>query len=90
MISSAIIKCGSTNVDTRRLDPRGHDLFRRKLLIEAMRTLGTIRDTYDAYPTVGGDRTMNGAALIQRADTLEAKLEIDAINWERANPLVSG
>ena len=90
MISSAIVKTGSTEVDTRKLDPRGHDFFRRKLMIEAMRTLGTIRETYDAYPTVGGDRTMNGGSLLQRADQLEQKLEIDALNWERATPLISG
>lgn len=90
MISNAVIKAGTTNVDTRKLDPRGHEFFRRKLLIEAMRTLGNIRDTYDAYPTVGGDRTMNGASLIQRADQLEQRLEVDVLNWERATPLISG
>jgi len=90
MIANAVIKAGTTDVDTRRLDPRGHDLFRRKMLIEALRTLGTIRDTYDAYPTVGGDRTMNGSALLQRADNLETKLEQDVILWERATPLISG
>lgn len=90
MISNAVIKAGAVNVDTRRLDPRGHDFFRRKLFIEASRTLGNIRDTYDAYPTVGGDRTMNGAALLQRADQLEAQLEKDVILWERATPLISG
>lgn len=90
MISNAIIKSGSSEVDTRKLDPRHHDLYRRKLLLEAMRTLGTIRETYDAYPTLGGDRTMNGGSLLQRADQLEQKLEIDAINWERATPLISG
>ena len=90
MIASAIIKVGSTDVDTRRLDPRGHELFRRKLMIEAMRTLGVIRETYDAYPTVGGDRTMNGGSLLQRADQMETQIERDAINWERATPLISG
>ena len=90
MIANAIVKAGSTEVDTRRLDPRAHDFFRRKLLIEAMRTLGTIRETYDAYPTVGGDRTMNGGSLLQRADQLEVKLEQDALNWERATPIISG
>lgn len=90
MISNAIIKAGSADIQTEKLDPRSGEFFRRKLLIEAMRTLGNIRDTYDAYPTVGGERTMNGGALIQRADTMAAKLEIDVINWERATPIISG
>jgi hypothetical protein len=90
MISNAIVKAGSSEVDVRKLDPRYHDYFRRRLLIEAMYTLGNIRETYDAYPTVGGDRTMNGAALIQRADAMAQKLEQDALNWERATPLISG
>ena len=90
MIANAVIKAGTSDVDTRKLDPRGHDYFRRKLMIEAMRTLGTIRETYDAYPTVGGDRTMNGGSLLNRADQLETKLEVDVINWERACPLISG
>lgn len=88
--TNAILKVGSSDVDTRRLDPRHHDFFRRKLMIEAMRTLGMIRDTYDAYPTMGGDRTMNGGALLQRADQLEQKLEQDVIAWERACPIISG
>lgn len=90
MISNAIVKAGSSDIDTRKLDPRQHDYFRRKLLIEAMRTLGSIRDTYDAYPTLGGDRTMNGGALIQKADQLESKLEQDVLNWERAVPFIVG
>ena len=90
MIASAIIKTGSSDVRPEQLDPRFSDYYRRRLLIEAMRTLGTIRDTYDAYPTVGGERTMNGGALLQRADQLEAKLETDTINWERATPIISG
>jgi len=90
MISSAILKVGSSEIDTKRLDPRYHDYFRRKLLLEATKTLGNIRETYDAYPTVGGDRTMNGGALLQRADRMEATLEKDVLNWERATPLISG
>jgi len=90
MIANAIIKAGSSDVDTRQLDPRGHDFFRRKLLIEAQKTLGGIRETYDSYPTVGGERSMNGAALIQRAQTDEAKLEQDVINWERPTPFIVG
>ena len=90
MIAMALLKCGSTDIDTRKLDPRAHEFFRRKLLIEAMNTLGNIRDTFDAYPTVGGDRTMNGSSLLQRAAQLEEKLERDVLSWERATPLISG
>jgi hypothetical protein len=90
LVANAIIKAGSARIVTEQLDPRPSDFYRRKLLIEAMRTLGQIRDTYDAYPTVGGERTMNGGALIQRADQLEGKLEQDVINHERSCPIISG
>lgn len=90
MTANAILKAGTANVMPEQLDPRKSDFYRRKLLIEAMRTLGAIRDTYDAYPTVGGERSMNGGALLQRADQLEQKLEQDVINHERSTPLISG
>jgi hypothetical protein len=90
LVSNAIIKAGSARIVTEQLDPRPSDFYRRKLLIEAMRTLGQVRDTYDAYPTVGGERSMNGGALIQRADQLETKLEQDVINHERSTPIISG
>ena len=90
MQANALLKAGSATIFTEQLDPRKSDFYRRKLMIEAMRTLGHIRDTYDAYPTVGGERSMNGGALLQRADTLETKLEVDVINHERATPIISG
>ena len=90
MIANALIKAGSSDVRTEELDPRKSDLYRRKLHIEALRTLGQIRDTYDAYPTVGGERTMNGGALIQKADILERQLEQDVLNWEYAVPIIIG
>jgi hypothetical protein len=90
LVANAIIKAGSATIVTEQLDPRPGDFYRRKLLIEAMRTLGQIRDTYDAYPTVGGERSMNGGALIQRADQLETKLEQDVINHERSSPMIVG
>jgi hypothetical protein len=90
MVANALLKAGSATIVTEQLDPRKGDFYRRKLLIEATRTLGQIRDTYDAYPTLGGDRSMNGGALLQRADNLEQKLEQDVINHERATPIISG
>jgi len=90
MQSNALLKVFSANIDTKQLDPRGHDYFRRKLLIEAQATLGNIRETYDTYTTLGGDRSMNGAALISRAETQAEKLERDVLNWERAVPMISG
>ena len=90
MIANAILKVGASDVDTRQLDPRPHEFFRRKLLVEAQKTLGNIRETYDSYPTVGGERSMNGGALLQRAQLEEQKLEQDVINWERPVPIISG
>jgi len=88
--AAALIEVGLACVDTTQLDPKGHDLFRRKLLVLAKETLGNIRSIYDSYPNVGGDRSMNGDALLQQAQTESEKLEVDAINWVRATPMITG
>jgi len=89
-IATALLDVGLASVDTRLLDPQGHDLFRRKLLICAKETLGNIRSIYDSYPNVGGDRAMNGDALLTQAEREQEKLEVDAINWIRATPMITG
>jgi len=90
LISYAIVRVASSSVDTRDLDPQGHDFFRRKLLIEAKRTLGNIRTIYNSFPTTGGDRQMNGAELLRQAETEEAKLNTDTQNWVRGNNIIVG
>ena len=88
--SFAIIEVASSDVDTRLLDPQGHDFFRRKLLIEAKRTLGNIRTIYNSFPTAGGDRDMNGRELFRQADQEEEKLNRDIMNWVRGNNIIVG
>lgn len=90
MIGLALLDVGMACVLTEVLDPQGHDFFRRKLLIEAKRTLGNIRTIYDSFPNVGGDRAMNGDQLLQQAEQEEEKLERDALNWVRATPMITG
>jgi hypothetical protein len=86
----AILEIGSANVDTRVMDPQAHEFFRRKLLIEAMRTLGNVRTIYDSYPTTGGDRAMNGNSLLLRADQEEQKLDRDIMNWPFGTNFIAG
>lgn len=90
MTTYAIVEVATSNVDTRLLDPQGHDFFRRKLLIEAKRTLGNIRTIYNSFPTTGGDRAMNGNELLRQADQEEEKLNRDIMNWVRGNNIIVG
>jgi hypothetical protein len=88
--SFALATIWSYHVDPTQLDPQDLDLFKRKLLSCAMRTLGNVRSKFDSMPTVGGDRGMNGSDLIANADLMDDKLEQDCINWKRSSPLITG
>jgi hypothetical protein len=88
--SAALATIWTHHVDPTQLDPQDLDLFKRKLLICAMRTLGNIRTKFDSISVVGGDRSMNGMDLLGDAATMEEKLEMDVINWKRSSPLVTG
>lgn len=87
---SAIVEIGSAAVDVTQLDPMGHDFFRRKLLLEAKRTLGNIRSIYNSYPTTGGERDMNGRDLLRQAEVEEEKLNRDILNWPFGTQFVVG
>lgn len=86
----ALVTIWTYNIDTTLMDPQDLDLFKRKLLICAMKTLANIRSKYDSMPTVGGDRGMNGVDLLTGAETMEDKLEQDVINWKRSVPIITG
>ena len=86
----ALLEVATSNVDPRLLDPQGHDFFRRKLLIEAKRTLGNIHTIYNSFPTAGGDRAMNGDSLLRQADQEEQQLNKDTMNWVRGNNIIVG
>ncbi len=87
---SALVTIWSTELDTRQLDPMETDLFRRRLLAEAMIVLGNIRSKEDSLPSLGGDRSLNGVDLKGEAETIMDKLEQDVLNWKRSVPLISG
>jgi len=89
-VAVAIVEVSSSDVDTRLLDPQGHEFFRRKMLIEAKRTLGNIRNIYDSFPTVGGDRSMNGNMLIQQAEQEQTRLDQDIMNWIKYTGIIVG
>lgn len=86
----AIVTTWSWTVDTRHLDPQEEDFFRRKLLIEAMKTLASIRSKVDSWQMVGGDRSLNGADLQANAEGLEDQLKQDILNWKRPVPMITG
>jgi hypothetical protein len=88
--SAALVTILSYHIEPTQLDPQDLDLFKRKLVICAMRTLGNIRMKFDSIPSVGGDRSMNGMDLIGEASALEEKLEQDVLNWKRSVPLITG
>jgi hypothetical protein len=88
--SAALATIWTYHIDTTQLDPQDLDLFKRKLLICAMKTLGNVRSKFDAMASVGGDRSLNGMDLYTNADILEEKLEQDVINWKRSVPLITG
>lgn len=86
----ALVRIWSRDIDCRQLDPMELDFFKRKVLSCALRTLGTIRLTFDSFPIVGSEKGMNGSDLMANADTMDEKLEQDVINWKRATPIIQG
>lgn len=88
--SSALATIWTYHVDPTQLDPQDLDLFKRKLVISAMRTLGNIRMKFDSMPSVGGDKSFNGMDLLGDAQSMEDKLEQDVLNWKRSVPLITG
>jgi hypothetical protein len=86
----ALVWIWSWEVDPRTLDPQEEDFFRRKLLVEAMKTLANIRAKVDSWQMPGGDRSLNGADLQANAEGLEEQLKTDILNWKRPVPLITG
>lgn len=85
-----LVEVFTSQVDPRHLDPEELDFYLRWALAEAMETLGEIRRKYDSYPTVGGDRAMNGDALVGDSLARKEKLEIQVLNRIRSTPFVIG
>lgn len=88
--SPALVVVWSWEVDPRNLDPQEEDFFRRKLLIEAMKTLANIRTKVDSWQMVGGDRSLNGADLQANAESMDDQLKLDILNWKRPVPMITG
>ena len=81
---TAVIIGNNANVDTTSLDPLDEDLFLRWATAEAKDMLGQIRSKYDTVPTAGGDRALNGDALLGQA--LEEKELLEKQLLERKMP----
>lgn len=85
-----LIEYWSSIIDPRQFDPQDEDFYLRWALAEAKDTLGRVRTKYDSYPTVGGDRLLNGDTLLQEAREEKEKLEQEVIQRRRSIPIVTG
>jgi hypothetical protein len=85
-----VVDCFTRDIQPQHLDPEGEDFYLRWAVAEAMETLGEIRRKYDSYPTVGGDRGMNGEALLADSRDRKEKLELQVLNRIRSTPIVLG
>jgi len=86
----ALVTIWSREFDTGSLDPEEESLFSRRLLAEAMITLGNIRSKEDSIQSVGSEKSLNGADLKAEGQEMIEQLKADVINWKRAVPIISG
>ena len=78
--STIIIEYLSNEWDVACLSPAECDVLYRRFLIEVMYRLGEIRTKYDSFPVPGGERSLNGDSLLQRAETREQELNEYVLN----------
>lgn len=63
-----LLEISSSVLDTQKLVPEDEDLFLRWALAEGRETLGEIRSKFDTVATGAGDRSLNGAELLDRSE----------------------
>lgn len=85
-----LVEIFTSLIRPEHLDPEGEDLYLRWALAEAMETLGNIRTKHDSYPTVGGDRGMNGDQLLAEAKERKEKLDRQVLDRIRSTPIITG
>lgn len=90
ILGFAIVEIWSGNLDTRELQPEDEDLFLRWATAHGKETLGTIREKFAQYTTVGGERALNAAALKMAAEKEKAQLKQDALNWKHPMGFIVG
>lgn len=90
IVGNALVQVWTRNIDVRDFQPEDQQLFLRYLVAHAKETLGDIRDKHDALPDLGGERSLNGEKLLQRAKEDKEQIEKDIINWRRAVPMIIG
>ena len=88
--SAILVEVFTRNIDTRILDPEAEDFYLRWAVAEGKETLGDIRRKYDSYPTVGGDRGLNGEALVADAREAKEKLDRQVLDRMRSTPIITG
>jgi hypothetical protein len=88
IVGNMIVLVWTKDIDTRQFGPEDENLFLRYSLAHAKTFLGEIRSKYDSMPMVGGDKGLNGQALLEEAKAEKEQLEKDAINWRRATPII--
>lgn len=90
ILGTMLVEVWSRYIDTRDLLPEDEDLFLRWALAEAKETLGRARQKFSAYTTVAGDRGLNADSLLIAAEKEKKELQVQALTYKRAVPLVSG
>jgi len=85
-----LVEVFTSLIRSELLDPEGEDFYLRWALAEAMETLGNIRTKHDSFPTVGGDRGMNGDALLAEARERKEKLDLQVLDRIRSTPIIIG
>jgi hypothetical protein len=90
IVGNALVQVWTKNIDVRDFQPEDQQLFLRYLVAHAKETLGEIRDKHDALPDLGGDRSLNGEKLMERAAKEKEQIEKDIIHWRRAVPIILG
>jgi len=82
---SILVRYLSNELDLSCMLAAEQQLFYEYALAEAMETLGHIRSKFDSFPVPGGERSLNGQYLLDKAETEKERLRIRA--HERFMPI---
>lgn len=82
---SALVEYIANEVDVKEIFGIAEDLFVDWARAEVMERVGRVRSKYGGYPTAGGERTLDGEALLEEAKELKERTQLRAA--ERGYPI---